>query len=250
MQEMEELWRLLQAELERWGADCSGVADLLGCREAVRRDYGEDLTAWPRAVSFGVALPRMVVNELADAPTKAYLTYYDAANARLDDIAMRLCRRLDREGYDAYPIPASVMMGENKLCGRFSHRWVARLAGLGWIGRSCSLISPEFGPRLRLCTVLTRAMLPAGSPIAERCHDCGKCAESCPAGALKGRDFAADEDISARFDGAACQAYLKEMRQVFGKQICGRCLAACPWGKHAAKTEKKNGGKADGGAAF
>jgi epoxyqueuosine reductase QueG len=36
------------------------------------------------------------------------------------------------------------------------------LAGLGWIGKSCSLISPHFGPRLRLVTVLTNAPLKAG----------------------------------------------------------------------------------------
>ena len=114
-------------------------------------------------------------------------------------------------------------------------KMAAQMAGLGWIGKNCSLISPQNGPRLRLGTVLTDAPLEPDSPIENRCGDCTQCRDICPAGAILGKAFDCNDALSQRFDFKKCDAYLSETRQTFGKRICGRCIAVCPYGrkKHA-----------------
>ena len=57
-------------------------------------------------------------------------------------------------------------------------------AGLGQLGRLGTLITPEFGPRVRLCKVLTDLPLVPTPPIdfgvTEFCNKCEKCAQYCP----------------------------------------------------------------------
>ena len=89
----------------------------------------------------------------------------------------------------AYPIPASQRNGRDRMQSIFSHRMAAHLAGLGWIGKNCCLITPIAGPRVRLVTVLTDAPLPPGSPMDSRCGDCTACVDACPPHAIKGRAF-------------------------------------------------------------
>src|SRR5512141_1612265 len=60
----------------------------------------------------------------------------------------------------------------SKLYALFNHKMAATSAGLGWIGKNGLLISPVYGPRLSLATVLTDARLRPDAPI-ERCL-CGE----------------------------------------------------------------------------
>ena len=61
-------------------------------------------------------------------------------------------------------------------------------AGIGELSRLNKLVTPEFGPAVRLCKVLTDLPMACDKPIdfglVEFCKTCKKCAESCPAGAL------------------------------------------------------------------
>ena len=213
------------------GADEFGVADLAPVREHLLREYGEVWEDYPFAVSIGAHLPFDVVEQLTDGPTRPYLTCYDTLNARLNDIALRLSAKLAKSGYRAFPIPASQRMGEDKLAAIFSHRMAARLAGLGWIGKSANLINPQAGPCLRLSTVLTDAPLLPDRPAKGGCGSCTACKDICPANAIKGNEFDPAVGVSGLLDVFACDEYLGEIRHVFGKRICGRCLAACPFGK-------------------
>ena len=70
---------------------------------------------------------------------------------------------------------------EKAIIGQISHRAVAHQAGLGWIGRNLLLVTPEFGPRIRLITVITYAELDQGPvPLPNRCGTCPACIDSCP----------------------------------------------------------------------
>ena len=83
---------------------------------------------------------------------------YDTVNDLLDTIALRLSNSLQRQGYRAFPIPASKRaVVDERVAAIFSHKLAAHMAGLGWIGKSCLLITPEAGPRVRWATVLTDA---------------------------------------------------------------------------------------------
>jgi len=61
-------------------------------------------------------------------------------------------------------------------------------AGLGECGRNGSLITHKFGPRIRLCKVLTDAPLQVDEPIefgaVKYCENCLRCAEDCPVQAI------------------------------------------------------------------
>lgn len=65
-------------------------------------------------------------------------------------------------------------------------------AGLGELGRTNRLITPEFGPAVRLCKVFTDMPLATDRPvrfgILEFCRVCKRCAESCPSEALSFKD--------------------------------------------------------------
>jgi len=228
----------LRQSAENWGADLFGVADLRPVAGEIAAEYG---TAWQgldRAISVAVFFPREVVNELNEGPTHTYLRYYDALNARLDDIAFRLANLLQKKGHRSFPIPASQRVSDSRLAAIFSHRLAAHLAGHGWIGKNCALINPLVGPRLRLVTVLTDAPLPGDQAMAGRCGECRQCQEACPPQAIQGVNFQMGQGLTERLDAPACDQYLTRVRHSFGKRICGRCLAACPWGKRGGQREQ------------
>ena len=148
-------------------------------------------------------------------------------NREIDRICSAVAVKLQRAGYRAYPIAASdyrpakhaeklhwlvaktddvkalPKIGHD-IIGVYSHRLAAVRAGLGWIGKSCSIINPEVGPRLRLGTVLTDAPFAPDSPIDNRCGGCHLCMDACPVHALQGRPFDPSEPLEMRFDAKKC----------------------------------------------
>ena len=225
---------------ENLGADFFGVADLAPARGFISWQGGREVAEYPRAISIGVALLDPIVNQLPRRGEKAAaMEYkhhaYDTVNGLLDIIALRLSGSLQRQGYRAFPVPASKRaVVDDRVAATFSHKLAAHLAGLGWIGKSCLLITPEAGPRVRWVTVLTDAPLhPTGSPLAERCGECRECVEICPMAAFTGRPFREDEPREARYDARKCEQYLKDLEEKTGYGVCGMCLYVCPHGRKA-----------------
>ncbi|HMK46108.1 MAG TPA: 4Fe-4S double cluster binding domain-containing protein [Methanocella sp.] len=222
------------ADLE--GVDFFGVADLALARDEIVRQGGPELSKYPRAVSVGIRLFDEIVDQLPDREKLAvavnYRTHcYDVINARLDLIASRLSGTLQRAGFMAYPVPASERYDNERICAVFSHKLAAHLAGLGWIGKSCLLVTPEVGPRARFTTVLTDAPLAVGTPMAERCGDCSECVTVCPARAFTGKNFLESDPREARYDASRCEKYFDVMKKQGKMSVCGMCLYACPHGK-------------------
>ena len=233
----------LQRKLERqarvMGARFFGVADLTVAQEAIVAQGGEFLAAYPRALAVGIPLSDGIVDQLPRhkevivARTYDYLYY--TVNRFLDRIALRLSITLNGQGFQTLLIPASDRVDDENLLGLFSHKLAARLAGLGWIGPSCLLVTPEVGPRVRWVTVLTDAPLEAGNPLADQCGDCQRCVEACPPRAFTGRLFNPGEPREARFDVHRCQEYRIHLRdEVTGARVCGMCVYVCPYGQKEA----------------
>jgi epoxyqueuosine reductase len=233
------LQRKLKRQARVMGARFFGVADLTVAQEAIVAQGGEFLAAYPCALAVGVALSDGIVDQLprhkevAVARTYDYLYY--TVNRFLDRIALRLSVTLNRQGFQTFLIPASDRVDRENLLGLFSHKLAARLAGLGWIGPSCLLVTPELGPRVRWVTVLTDAPLETGSPLADQCGDCQRCVEACPAQAFTGRPFDPGEPREARFDVHRCQEYRIHLRdEISGVRTCGMCVYVCPYGQKEA----------------
>jgi len=227
---------------DRQGVDYLGIADTTLAAEAIREQGGESVAAFPRAVSIGILLPCDVVDQLPRRSDPAvainYLHHaYDVINTRLDLSTSLLAGALQRRGHRSLPIPAKEHHDEERLCAMFSHKLAAHLAGLGWIGKSCLLVTPEAGPRVRWSTVLTHAPLdPTGEPMDERCGKCRECVDICPVGAFTGRPFDEGEPRELRYEARACRRYFEEMREAGGLEVCGLCLYVCPFGRNRTNT--------------
>jgi len=219
------------------GCDFVGAADLSPAREFIREQGGDLAASFPRAISIGIALPHAIVDQLPNRAERAvavgYRSHaYTVINQRLDLVASQVASLLQRAGHRALPVPSAESISGERLCAVFSHKLAAHLAGLGWIGKSCLLITPQAGPRVRWISVLTEAPLPvAGAPMAERCGECRECVDICPVQAYTGRAFHEDEPRSARYNAAACHEYLKGEETATGMRVCGMCLYVCPLGR-------------------
>ncbi len=226
----------LRQQAERWGADFFGIADLTLAKAAIFDQGGAVVAEFPRAVALGIELFHPIVDQL---PQRAELAVgvnyrhhcYDIINQRLDLLASRVGSVLQREGYRAMPIPASKYVDDDRICAVFSHKLAARLAGLGWIGKSCLLVTPQAGPRVRWITVLTDAPLtPTGEPVESRCGTCRQCVDACPVQAFTGELFREDEPRDVRYNARACEQYFDDLKAQNRVAVCGLCLYACPHG--------------------
>ncbi len=219
----------------------TGVADLSLAREAVREQGGEFASRFPYCVSLGIVLPHAIVEMLPQRDERAVqVSYhkhaYDVPNDRLNEAASRVASLIQANGYSAMPISVSENTNDEKLCAIFSHKLGAHLAGLGWIGKSCLLVTKENGPRVRFISVLTDAPLePTGEPMEQRCGDCMECVNICPVHAFTGRNFKAGEPREVRYDAHKCKAYFNSLEAQGKLTVCGMCLFACPHGKKAAE---------------
>jgi epoxyqueuosine reductase QueG len=219
------------------GADYYGVADLASAQDFIHAQGGDRVACYPRAVVMGIRLLDELVNMLEDRNDRTGAALYrhhsyDLVNAALDGMALRVANTIQQEGHRALPVPASKRASDELIAGVFSQKLAAHLAGLGWIGKSCLLVTPDHGPRVRWIAVLTDAPLaPTGTPMESRCGECTACVDICPVHAFTGRPFREDEPREARFDAAACDRYFKELEAGSGPVICGLCLFVCPHGR-------------------
>ena len=231
------------------GADFVGIADLSIARSQISDQGGEWIATFPNCISVGMHLLSSIVDQLPRREEAAVRIAYrhhafEVINPRLDLIAMRLAAHLENRGYGAYPVPASKRIDDVRQCGQFSHKLAAHLAGLGWIGKSCLLVTPRRGPRVRLATVLTDAPLePTGDIADEGCGDCTECIDICPVKAFTGRPFQAGEPREARYDAGKCHRYHKSLEEKHGSGVCGLCVQVCPIGR------ARHDGTQDGGSS-
>jgi epoxyqueuosine reductase QueG len=123
--------------------------------------------------------------------------------------------KLRREGYRAFYI--TPFLQDNRFRTAAFHLMPAMyLAGMGQMGMNCSIITPEFGPRIWVTGIITNKELPAGGPVGpayrEECEKCLKCVRACPSGALDGSRW-------------------KNVFRCASYGCCGTCLSVCPQGK-------------------
>ena len=144
---MNELDRQLRDAASLLEIDTFGIADLNQAKDFIRIQGGENISSFPRAISMGIRLIDAIVDELCrHEELTAIYTYkalYNTTNAKLDKAAHSIAKLIQKAGFKAYPIPASQLVNPPKLEGAISHKLVANLAGLGWIGKNCLLISTE-----------------------------------------------------------------------------------------------------------
>jgi ferredoxin len=111
-------------------------------------------------------------------------------------------------------------------------------AGLGELGRNNILITPEFGPRVRLCKIFTDFPLVSDKPIefgvTQFCEACKKCAKHCPPQAIP-HGSRSVEPVNKSNAGGTLKWYsdLEKCFKFWAKNACdcGNCIRVCPFNK-------------------
>ncbi|MCA1061822.1 tRNA epoxyqueuosine(34) reductase QueG [Rossellomorea sp. AcN35-11] len=116
--------------------------------------------------------------------------------------------------------------------GELVDRAVAERAGIGWSGKNCSIITPEFGSYVYLGEMVTNLPFAPDTPMEDQCGTCNKCVDVCPTGALI---------EGGQLDSQKCIAFLTqtkgfladEYRVKLGNRLygCDTCQTVCPENK-------------------
>jgi hypothetical protein len=186
------------------GADLVGIGlldRLVGAPEAMQPTrYLPDARA---LISIGLRINEAVCDLIAasirgeelPAPYHSYQMFtLTIVNPQLDRLAYLGAKFLEQRGYRAYPFPANlphVLKPSSEYPGGpgdISHRHVAVACGLGRIGWHTLLLTPQFGTRQKLVSIVTNAPLePDPMCDMELCDplECGfQCARACPTAAI------------------------------------------------------------------
>ncbi len=108
-------------------------------------------------------------------------------------------------------------------------------AGLGELGRNGLLITPQFGPRVRLAKVLTDLPMAVDRPIrfgvAEFCETCMLCAEQCPSGSISKGAPTWQGRSPSNNPGARKWYVHPESCYDYNGFSCSNCKRSCPFNK-------------------
>jgi len=224
------------------GADLAGVADTEPL-QALKTNPPNLLDSFTRALSMAVQLPAAVFEMIEDQPTPIYGSVYQTANRILDEIAFKAAKMLQNDGFRSLPIPASQIIDRENWYAAISHKAFARMAGLGWQGKNLLLITPQYGSRVRLVTVLTDAPLIIDGPVKNHCGKCMMCRDACPVGAIKGVNTA--NHYKTRHEALYFDKCAAKLSNEFARlpeisaPICGICIKVCPFGRKLGKRSER-----------
>ena len=212
------------------GADLFGVAPVSRYEEA-----GAPLHMRPTGLLPGATCAAVVAIHHPDAAvemggepdpqTQGPYSIQNRMNERLEHIMFRLGDMLEREGHRVVGIAATNIWRfrgrpeeDNPFLPDLSNIHAAWAAGLGEIGWSGLLLSPEFGPRQRFCCLVTDAPLEpspmySGEPLCDRCDMCVK---HCPTQAFE-KEVTGEVVLTA--DGSTVR-------------YCEKSKWRCAWAEH------------------
>jgi len=263
----------IMKQAKKFGADLCGIADVSDLKSApsfilapqmpgsgkgVGSRQGKMELA-PGEVSWPKTAKSVLVLAVAHPENKPEMDWWygkksPSGNRILMDAAKGLNEWIPENfGMDTIHLPYHVEHGGIYL------KDAAVMAGLGCIGKNNMLLTPEFGPRVRLRALTLNISLPSNGPSDfDPCNECPVyCRKSCPQKAFKNRVFS-KKDYSldylpgrnGYFSRPTCNVQMIEDNDVadveqldgFEKPVsiikyCRRCETACPVGKIKSEPE-------------
>jgi len=195
---MERFTERLKDFAKEMGANLVGIAPVKRFKNAPEKMSPQGLLPEAKSVVV-VAIHHLdAAIELGGEPTPhdfgPYATQSSTMNPKLDCITFHIAKFLEKNGYIGLPIPVTNVWRYRpykdlriSFAPDLVHRYAAVAAGLGQIGWNGLFLSPEYGPRQRISSVITNAPLKPdpmynGPVLCDRCMECVK---ACPTGALK-----------------------------------------------------------------
>ncbi len=140
----------------------------------------------------------------------------------------RMLRRLEARLRERWPALRSLRCVDTRP---ISDREMALRAGIGWLGKNTSVISPEYGSWMFLGELLVDVELRPDRALETLCGRCTRCIDACPTGAL---------DTPFVLDARRCISYLTieergeipdELAPRIGHHVygCDTCQSVCPY---------------------
>jgi epoxyqueuosine reductase QueG len=159
-------------------------------------------------------------------PLESYQLYYQILRSK----AWAIVHYLEKRGFD------SVLSFDVPL------KTAAVRCGIGCQGKNTLLVTPTYGPRVRLVSALTAAELDIDEPYKEdMCKDCEKCVKACPAGALEPYRLKVNRCMVYSSENPCSTDVAEETRELEKRLVkrptpnsfidCTACLEVCPIGK-------------------
>lgn len=154
-----------------------------------------------------------------------YYSYNRLNTLYLPLVTEEVSRFIEDHGFEAVPVypgvPETYPNNPDPIPGRpapeinLNIRIAAMACGLGEIGWSKVFIHPVYGPRVRIGTILTDAVLEPDPLIKPRtlCKRCMKCVPDCPGNAIPGRQ------------GPSIKIRIDDQEYEWGDVNMGRCTA-------------------------
>jgi epoxyqueuosine reductase len=179
--------------------------------------------SWDKTFNLNIDPPKGRENE-------AHFESYYISDEIMKNKAWVIVDFLRQRGFDA------------KWSNNIPLKTAAVKCGLGFQGKNSLLISPKFGPRVKLIAILTDAVLEIDSPFEDDlCGDCDRCLKVCPTKAIE----------PYRLNITHCMVYSaespntddvpefvrQEERRLFPRPTpnsfieCTRCMDVCPIGE-------------------
>jgi epoxyqueuosine reductase QueG len=217
------------------GADLVGIAPVDRFHDAPKGHGPEDIL--PNARTVIVCAKRIPESVVAGGPATSYHQVMSVIHSQLDLIAYEVATYVERHGARAIPVPSDdpyYDWDEQRQHGRgdLSHKHAAQAAGLGRLGKNSLLITPEFGNRVHLVSVVTDLDLdPDPQVTKELCRPaCMLCVTACPMKAIK----------DGLVDQKKCRPHVfLKMPKGFIIEACRECRKACPVGVTRVTSKSK-----------
>lgn len=209
------------------GASLVGFANADAMADAPEGYRPTDIMPAARGlVVLAKALPKGVV---ASNNSVVYTANHNHVLKHMDELAHEVALLIEELGAVAMPIPADdpyYFWDNDRKHGMaiLSHRHAAVKAGLGTLGKSALLLTPKYGNRVELVTILTDVEFTTPLPLASLCPtECRLCVDACPSGAQAGSY--AVEQKPCRYHVAA------KSDRGHSLYRCWQCRAVCPAGE-------------------
>ena len=183
--------------------------------DLIFKEYG---VLYDNAIILAMEMSKEIIDR---APSQATLNMVFGTYDDLGKAANKIAEFLRDHGYAA--------QADHPLGGLVLFPPLAQKAGIGWVGKHGLLITPEFGPRVRLAAVYTNIEnLPFAESndhgwIEDYCEICGICVRQCPPRAILDESITHDTGRITHISQQDCFEYFA---QYYG---CSVCIKVCPF---------------------
>ena len=220
---MDDLTSGIKALAKREGISLIGIASARGWKVARGRNPTDILPSARSIIVLAMPVPDKVIEEATVGERESVKK---AIRKEMERVGSKIMESLTKNGYVGVVPSGNIPSNAKQLRGLIPLKYAAYRAGLGAIGKSSLLITPQYGPRVRLAAIVTNAPLTPDKPLnVDFCGTCMVCEKVCVGKAF--REGRHDVEICWR-----AESEIGEQVPGLPYKLCpAPCLKLCPVGK-------------------